>query len=274
MWAAGDGVKIRKGFMSFKKFWKSYKHAVRKIGNSTGIAIHFRIGTSGMLDRRNCHPHRVNEKLAFIHNGILPIEVPPGSTVSDSVLFSELLASLPEGWHMDVKIRLLVEMAMGGRNKICLLDEKGLAVLLNEDAGTWDDDVWFSNMHWDRRQVMEITDVTEGQSGCGWKPTFSEKSWKGYKPTKNSNGVIGVAFRPGAGTKPSSLKFQSVGAVYGAKRRDSQVEKDEDRDAIKPMSENAPSSSSEIADSSLRDKFLETGYEDKSGSSRSSMYGI
>ena len=105
MWSQDGKVKIRKGFMTFKKFWKSFKHAQRRIGNETGIGIHFRIGTSGMLDRRNCHPHRVSETLAFIHNGILPLEIEKGSTESDSMVFASMLSSLPAGWHNDDNIK-------------------------------------------------------------------------------------------------------------------------------------------------------------------------
>jgi len=232
MWAVDGKVCIRKGFMSFKKFWKSYNKAMHNMGNP-GMGIHFRIGTSGMLDSRNCHPHRIHSGLAFIHNGILPLEVPKNSTVSDSVLFSQLLESLPDGWHLDSKIKTLVEMAMGGRNKICLLDVDGNVVLLNEDAGQWVDGVWFSNMHWDKKPVLTDPQI--------WTGEFSEKSWKNYKAD---------VFRPGAGTKKGRMNFKSAEEVYGCQKRDSAIEDEDDYSEIIDENER-------IADE-ICDRFLAT----------------
>ena len=40
------------------------------VGNKK-IVLHFRYPTSGKHDYANCHPFRINEKLSFVHNGVI-----------------------------------------------------------------------------------------------------------------------------------------------------------------------------------------------------------
>ena len=148
MWAEDGRVQIRKGFFKFRRFWKAYRRDISRIERAkSGVAIHFRISTSGLLDRKNCHPHRVSRDLAFIHNGILPLEVDQKSPVSDSVLFSDILRDLPAGWHNVSNLKVLVEMD-AGRNKLVFLSADGNPFIVNEALGSWEDGVWYSNTHW------------------------------------------------------------------------------------------------------------------------------
>ena len=71
---------VRKGFMTFKKFWKSYNS--NNFDKHTVVA-HFRIGTSGLKDGGNTHPFPLIEdmeqmrqtsfaaKTILFHNGIV-----------------------------------------------------------------------------------------------------------------------------------------------------------------------------------------------------------
>ena len=62
-----DKITIEKGFFSFEDFYSFYKG----LDKSLEMLIHFRIGTSGKLNKNNCHPFLVNGKDALIHNGVL-----------------------------------------------------------------------------------------------------------------------------------------------------------------------------------------------------------
>ena len=150
MWAENGEVVIRKGFFVFKKFWAALCNDIGHINRQkSGIAIHFRISSSGTVDAQNCHPHPVNKQLAFIHNGILPLLVPPASKVSDSVIFaSTILQDMPSKWYLKHNLKLLVELAIGTYNKIVFLDGEGKVTILHEDAGEWVEGVWYSNSHW------------------------------------------------------------------------------------------------------------------------------
>src|SRR3569832_395489 len=70
-----DGkVVVVKGLFNFHDFWKAWKKHVLEEGAPAahcGVGIHFRIGTSGLKDAANCHPHIVADDFAFIHNGVM-----------------------------------------------------------------------------------------------------------------------------------------------------------------------------------------------------------
>lgn len=140
-----DGeVVIEKGFFKFDDFLKRYRKVEKKCNSN--MLIHFRISTAGLIDKMNCHPHRINDKLVMIHNGILHIDVPKNSKVSDTVLYCKrYLKQLPKGFtHNDVIMEFMAEH-IGSYNKFCFLDSNGDYKIVNEDAGKWVDGVWYSN---------------------------------------------------------------------------------------------------------------------------------
>lgn len=137
-------VVIRKGYFNFDKFLKDYR-AVEKTCKSN-MLIHFRISTSGNIDTTNCHPHRVNDKMAMIHNGILHIDVPKNSPVSDTVLYCKnYLQKLPKGFTSSDVIMEYIEEHIGSGNKFCFIEADGKYSIVNESAGKWDNGVWYSN---------------------------------------------------------------------------------------------------------------------------------
>jgi hypothetical protein len=82
----------------------------------------------------------------MIHNGILDIDVPKGSTKSDTVLFVEqYLQPLSEDFMKDKNVLTLLEHIIGSTNKFCFLNNKGEFAIVNEKAGDWEDGVWYSN---------------------------------------------------------------------------------------------------------------------------------
>jgi len=116
--------------------------------------FHARITTHGTTNAANCHPFTVggDESTYIAHNGILPTDLPKGYTGSDSAYFAETLLPLwggvaalnySETWEM------LEEWC--GTSKIALLSANPAAplplVILNEALGTWEGDVWYSNLY-------------------------------------------------------------------------------------------------------------------------------
>ena len=66
MFAEDNQLHTYKGYFSFKNFYKAYqKHETKQ------ALVHFRIKTHGKTNKQNCHPFLVNDRLGFIHNGII-----------------------------------------------------------------------------------------------------------------------------------------------------------------------------------------------------------
>ena len=145
MYAKDGMLHFFKGFFKFKDFWNSYVKNVVKNGNPMS-AIHFRIKTHGKTNVNNCHPFKVNEKLGFIHNGIINM-VKQDPKRSDTAMFNELiLKKLPDGFIRNMAIVNLIEESIGS-SKLVFLDNKGQFLISNERLGTaqWDNNVWYSN---------------------------------------------------------------------------------------------------------------------------------
>ena len=151
---AKDGkLYIVKGIFDKKQFIKEVRKA-EKVAQGT-ILIHCRIGTSGLKDKNNCHPHIVNDNLVMIHNGILDVDVPKNSKVSDTVIFIETyLKKLSKDFVKSEPIMHLIEKAIGDRNKFAFLNNKGEAFICNAKMGTVEGGIWYSNdtysYNWDR----------------------------------------------------------------------------------------------------------------------------
>lgn len=142
---ANDGkLYIIKGIFNKEKFIKVVREAEKVAQGS--MLIHCRIGTSGLNDKKNCHPHLVNDNLVMIHNGILDIDVPDDSKVSDTVIFIEkYLKKLSKDFVKSEPIMHLIEQAIGKNNKFAFLNNKGEAFICNAKAGTVEGGIWYSN---------------------------------------------------------------------------------------------------------------------------------
>jgi predicted glutamine amidotransferase len=143
MYAIDGKVIVHKELSSFRKFMK-HKEYVDSL--NVNCVIHFRISTSGKIDKNNIHPFKVNEHLHFCHNGMLDIDVPSTSLINDTQIFNNgLLRSLPLGFQKNDGIMNLIKYSIGNRNKFVFLDSMGEFYIVNEDAGMWDEGIWFSN---------------------------------------------------------------------------------------------------------------------------------
>lgn len=124
--------------------------------------FHSRLATAGDIDEANCHPFRVGKSplTVLAHNGIFPLSMQPSrrDKRSDTRIAAEdFLPGDPFGSLGARRNRRRMERWMTDRNKVVILTVdpryRKRAYLLNEDAGVWDDGVWYSNTdylggHW------------------------------------------------------------------------------------------------------------------------------
>jgi predicted glutamine amidotransferase len=135
-----------KVYFKFKSFKKAYKKVTSEI--SGPLLIHFRLSTSGLLNRENAHPFTVDKnKLVVAHNGIFSELSEEKSKTSDTVKFVGLMKSLNWCFPYNKAQQKVLEMICGGYNKLVFLDNKEKYLIINEEAGTWKHNTWYSNEH-------------------------------------------------------------------------------------------------------------------------------
>jgi hypothetical protein len=86
----------------------------------------------------------VNQKLGFVHNGIISQTEVKKSPYSDTYHFNEILKKLPANFLYNKGIVTLIEK-MIGYSKLAFLDNLGNVTIIGEDLGIWEGDNWFSN---------------------------------------------------------------------------------------------------------------------------------
>lgn len=144
-WSKDNNLYYIKGLFDVNSFIQAVRQAESEADNN--ILIHCRIGTSGLRDKSNTHPHIVNENTVMIHNGILNIDVPKDSKKSDTVLFIEqYLKDLPLDFMNNKAILKMIAELIGDSNKFCFLNSQGDYAIVNESKGHWINGVWYSNM--------------------------------------------------------------------------------------------------------------------------------
>jgi predicted glutamine amidotransferase len=142
----GGKIVIHKELNSknYKSFYAKYVELRTK--TQLPVLLHFRIGTSGIKDERNIHPFLINSKLALIHNGMISYNV-INKDFSDTWHFTQLLKSLKNPARLlnskSLEYQMLSAFTKG--SKIALLHVSGEFSILNETAGKWHDDTWYSN---------------------------------------------------------------------------------------------------------------------------------
>ncbi len=142
-----DGrVEIVKGRMEFEEFWNRLD-AIQNQGEFPMLA-HFRIRSAGDISDENCHPFRINDQHALIHNGTIWDFNAANSKVSDTAVFCHnILKPLFQDYPDFFKTKYghhLIEKTIGV-SRIIILNAQGEYVIFNESGGEWDDNVWYSN---------------------------------------------------------------------------------------------------------------------------------
>ncbi len=144
MYAVGGKIHVIKELEKPEILWTKYIAAKKRY--EVPMVLHFRIGTSGTKDLYNVHPFKVKDDVYFCHNGILNITVPKESKENDTQIFNNvILKNLPSNFLNDAAILNLIELSIGTGNKFIFLDVTGAATIINERAGHWIGENWFSN---------------------------------------------------------------------------------------------------------------------------------
>lgn len=142
MYASNGKIIVRKELDSFKSFYKQLsKHRKR---NNVDFVIHFRIATHGMIDKRNTHPHRVNQSTWLVHNGVISQKCFNKSSLSDTVHFTKLLGKLPSNFMLNDSMLELIREYIS-TDKIIFLNDRGDVKIVNESHGVKKHGCWFSN---------------------------------------------------------------------------------------------------------------------------------
>jgi hypothetical protein len=140
-----DGrVKIYKGFFGFRAFYRALREA-EDMNPDSCFVVHMRIATSGQTDGLNCHPFRVTPQMGFVHNGVM--RGLGNKERSDTKVFAEdVLQKLsPDFPESPAIMDAVEECAIASGSKFVLLFGDGDWSIMNERAGHWEGECWYSN---------------------------------------------------------------------------------------------------------------------------------
>ena len=222
MYAENKELTVKKGYFTFKDFYKEYKPHENK-----QVLLHFRIKTHGPIDKNNCHPFLVNSGLGFIHNGI--ISGYGDDKQSDTIAFNKAILKKIVAKHgnnslFDDPMVELIENVIG-YSKLVFLDRHGNYKIMNEDKGSWSDGVWYSNSSWKKPEPIKyITNYDRSRQYTGFGTNT-----KSYPPAKSAGDWVQVAedYTYGVGDKTVILKkgeWLEVGKVNWTKNTCSLIE--------------------------------------------------
>lgn len=163
-------VVIMKGFMTFEEFYlrlqtaNEFYHLKEK-----GLVIHFRIATSGLKDKGNCHPYPITNDnldlrksfivtdLGIAHNGIIRNYNGKDKVLNDTQLFIKIdlfeLNSLDKKFYKNSIFQSMIERLIDG-SRLVFLNEKGEIIKL----GNWfqDGNYYFSNLNHISKKFLNI----------------------------------------------------------------------------------------------------------------------
>ena len=170
MFNNSNKVVIMKGFMTFEEFYlrlqtaNEFYHLKEK-----GLVIHFRIATSGLKDKGNCHPYPISNdnldlrksfittELGIAHNGIIRSYNGKNNILNDTQLFikNDLfeLNSLDKKFYKNVIFQSMIERLIDG-SRLVFLNKKGEIIKL----GNWfhNGNYYFSNLNHVSKNTLNI----------------------------------------------------------------------------------------------------------------------
>ena len=152
MFADGNKVVIKKGYMTFGAFWNAFKPY--KEMTDKAFAFHFRIATHGGISRAMCQPFpysdRVNElkrletraPLGIAHNGMIPM-TDDARKISDTALFiKKYMTRIIRTPHNIKQVDIdIIDACID--SKMILLQPSGRGHLIGKFIN--DDGVYYSN---------------------------------------------------------------------------------------------------------------------------------
>ena len=177
----------------FDRFYQDYYMMHKTYGKSSPFALHFRISTSGNVNRENSHPFLVRKGIGLIHNGVLPMPKTGGS-IEHLFADKDVNPRYSDTWHYanlyfndaptcilhDDKYIDAVASFIGTGNKLVFLDDTReirpypALRIVNAAQGTWARGIWFSNNSW----------VVDGHNDH-WLPLLERRTWRSCKRARS-----------------------------------------------------------------------------------------
>lgn len=164
---AGTAI-IKDHDMDFEKLWVRWSE-LTKIYNNNASLFHWRISTHGTTSVDNCHPFNVGDSNNVVlgHNGMLPITMPVNDTRSDTKLFAQyVLPSLGGAVALDNPsvFKNIEDWAIGSKLVVLSADPQTEFdwYILNEKAGHWAHDMWWSNSSYKQFQYHSYSGYPSG----------------------------------------------------------------------------------------------------------------
>ena len=146
-------IKVIRGLFDADEIWR-----ILQFFRGTAHAWHVRFRTRGEVGEQACHPFVVLDKekhgedVVMFHNGTLNnVPMLPGK--SDSQVFALMLRGQlikyknPAATLRDPRHLSNMERVIKSWNKLLFLFADGNALIVNEKAGVWRDNIWFSNTY-------------------------------------------------------------------------------------------------------------------------------
>ena len=140
LWADKKGLQVFKSY-DYDTFLEKYIE-IRKNEDVGNIVLHFRIATSGYNGEHNLHPFLINDKLGFVHNGV--ISGLGSKEFSDTYEFNDMLKRFKHDFIKCDMSRYFISNYIG-HSKLLFLDSNDKYYIINEHLGHWKDDNWYSN---------------------------------------------------------------------------------------------------------------------------------
>lgn len=151
MWNEDHDVFSLKALGNFNDIWQLLKHL-----QGYPYALHFRWMTQGEIKEEQCHPFEILSQeehgmnLQMMHNGtIFGLKKPADE--SDTAVFAKHLTQAYLTRHMNLP-NLFSNMhgmipSIGTFNKFVFMADGNRVEIVNEQAGDWQDNVWYSNTY-------------------------------------------------------------------------------------------------------------------------------
>jgi len=116
------------------------------MNNESPFIIHFRITTHGGTRVENNHPFKVDKDTVFVHNGIINsvVKFAVGHESDTRSFNRNILRNLPKGWKSNNAVKFMIEDFIG-TSKLIMLHTDYSVDIYNQNMGTWEDGVWYSN---------------------------------------------------------------------------------------------------------------------------------
>ena len=152
MWAENGKIETIQGMYN-----ESEIHDIFKMLDGKVYAAHFRMATSGRVNKEMTHPFPVltvkedDVDLYVMHNGVFS-NYEPTDVLSDTAVFAKSMSGVFRNiktteplWEED-SIKELGDH-ISKSNKVLFMRGDGKVSIINEDAGLYENGVWYSNRY-------------------------------------------------------------------------------------------------------------------------------